>query len=112
MRLLVLMLTFMLLTPLMGCKVAAYLDQYETENIAIMLKEARENRRLEEQASQERKRQAEQERFEKNVEKLQSEVEEIDKEIRSLMEKRLKIQEIIKTQSQNSPKAAAERERK
>ncbi|MCY3824464.1 MAG: hypothetical protein OXG62_11410 [Nitrospinae bacterium] len=150
------MLTFVLLTPLMGCKVAAYLDQYETENIAILLKEARENRRLNEQASQEhkdeieanlsleeeRKRQAEQERIEKNVEKLQSEVEEINKEIRSLKEKRLemqetknqeklkpeldriskkirsliekrrKIQENIKTQIYNSPKAVAERERK
>lgn len=164
MRLPILMLTFALLTPLTGCKVAYYLDQYETENIAILFKEARENRRLNEQTNQERKddidenlspeeerkRQAEQEiqlkakqeRIEKNVQELESEVNQINKEIRSLTdkrfemqesnnqeklkpeidriskkirslkEKRLEIQENIKTRISNSPKAAAERERR
>ena len=101
MRLLVLMLTFVLLTPLMGCKTAYYQDQFETENIAMLLKEARENRRLNEQRNQERKRQAEreillqakQERIEKNVQKLKSEVDEFNKEIRSLKDKRLEMLE-------------------
>lgn len=52
MRLLALMLTFALLTPLMGCETNYYLDKYETENNAELFKKARENRRLKEQASQ------------------------------------------------------------
>ena len=52
MRLLVLMLTFVLLTPLMGCETNYYLDKYETENNAELFKKARENRRLDKKTSQ------------------------------------------------------------
>ena len=56
MRLLVLMLTFVLLTPLMGCEAINYPDRFEAENNAELFKKARENRKLNEQESQERKR--------------------------------------------------------
>ena len=107
MSLLVLMLTFVLLSPLAGCKTVVYWDEFEAQNNAMLFKKARENRRLQEKASQERKdvsdanpspeeerkRRTEQERIEKNVEKLQSEVARINQEIRSLTDKRLEMQE-------------------